>query len=170
MHPVTLSDDDLLKQCAMGRGRGSGPGGQHRNKVETAVTLTHEPTGVSAQASERRSQIENKRMALKRLRLALAVAVRTGVTPPKGFDEVSSALWRSRRQGRRIVCNPNHRDFATLLAEALDILADSAWDPAKAARRLGVTTSQVIGLLRDYPPALERLNAERDKRGKHAFK
>jgi peptide chain release factor 1 len=42
--------------------RGSGPGGQHRNKVETCVTATHEPTGLSVRI-DGRSQTANRRMA-----------------------------------------------------------------------------------------------------------
>ena len=57
--------------------RRSGPGGQHRNKVSTAVVITHRPTGVRAEANERRSQAENHREAVRRLRVRLAVEVRS---------------------------------------------------------------------------------------------
>lgn len=47
--------------------RSSGPGGQHVNKVSTACTIRHEPTGLSVTASDSRSQAMNRRLALERL-------------------------------------------------------------------------------------------------------
>ena len=177
MHPATLEPDALLAQCTVRRGRAGGPGGQNRNKVETHITLLHGPTGLEAQAGERRSQIENQRMALRRLRLVLAVEFRT--VPPRlrgpamleSLDEFEgSALWRKRSKGGRIACNPDHDDFPALVAEALDYIADGGWDPAQAARRLGVTPSQLIKLLKDHPPALVGCNAEREAKGLRKFK
>lgn len=189
-HPACLPDDVLLSQCEMSKNRTRGPGGQHRNKVETAVTLVHGPTGVSAQASERRSVVENQRVALKRLRFALAVEVRRPAPP----GEIGSALWRSRRTappspkteeiapglrvrvpvsatgGGRIHCNPDHHDMPALIAEALDVIAEAGWDAKTAAIRLQVSATQLVRLLKDHPPALERLNRERMARGDHPLK
>lgn len=47
--------------------RSSGPGGQHANKTESAVRVTHLPSGLSAVASEERSQHINKKLAMSRL-------------------------------------------------------------------------------------------------------
>jgi peptide chain release factor len=48
--------------------RSSGPGGQHVNKVSSAVRATHGPTGIQVLASDSRSQHQNKKIALERLR------------------------------------------------------------------------------------------------------
>lgn len=47
--------------------KASGPGGQHRNKTETAVRITHIETGISAEATESRSQHRNRQQAFFRL-------------------------------------------------------------------------------------------------------
>jgi peptide chain release factor len=47
--------------------RTSGPGGQHVNRTESAVRVTHLPTGIQATASEERSQHQNRKLALARL-------------------------------------------------------------------------------------------------------
>lgn len=59
-----MSDDEFEERFV----RSSGPGGQHVNKVSSAVQLVHKPTGLSVTVQESRSQAENRRIAYKRLR------------------------------------------------------------------------------------------------------
>lgn len=47
--------------------RGSGPGGQHRNKKDTGVRIIHDESGARGEATEERSQEQNKRIAFRRL-------------------------------------------------------------------------------------------------------
>lgn len=62
------SDDDLLRECEVDTFRASGPGGQHVNKTESAVRLTHRPTGVVVTCREARSQRQNKATCLRKIR------------------------------------------------------------------------------------------------------
>lgn len=162
VHPAALDDAALLAQCTKTKSRGQGPGGQHRNKVETEVRLTHDPTGLKAHAGERRSASQNQSVAVSRLRLELATRVRCAV--PAG--DARSALWLKRcspkgKGAGRVVCNPDHADYPAMLALALDVIHACAWDVRKAALRLVCTPSQLLKLVKDHPPALLWLNAQR---------
>jgi ribosome-associated protein len=63
--------DTLSRQVEVTFYRAGGPGGQHRNKTETGVRLLHRPSGLTAAASEERSQRLNRTIALERLRQKL---------------------------------------------------------------------------------------------------
>jgi hypothetical protein len=159
MHPADLPPSELLEQCEVTRTRRSGPGGQNRNKVETAIVLAHRPTGVTAQASERRSQAENQQMALFRLRVQLAIRIRTAREPG------SSPLWQSRLRGTCLEISETHDDFPPLLAESLDLHAQLDGHLQEVAAALGTTVSQLTKLWKKAPEALLRINEDRSRRG-----
>ena len=161
LHPSGWSDERLLRHCRIRFVRRSGPGGQHRNKVESGVQLTFEPAGIIAEANERRSQADNRRVALRRLRLQLAVAVRM----PCGPAQLLPELWLKRIQRGRILVNPDHEEFPALLAIALDRLATHAWDVRTAAGDLECSATQLVRFIAEYPPALAELNQHRAANG-----
>jgi len=65
-HELVLDDRDLKIVTR----RGSGPGGQHRNKTDSTVDITHKPTGIKVTADSR-SQYQNKIIAMQILRARL---------------------------------------------------------------------------------------------------
>lgn len=159
VHPAALSAEALLAECALTFTRRSGPGGQHRNKVATAVVLLHRPTGITAEANERRSQAENRQVAIDRLRRKLALEIR------RPADAAPSQLWQSRCRNGRLSIAARHADFPTLLAEALDLLAGCGMDVPSAAQHLRCTPSQLVKFLKIEPQALAQVNRKRQDLG-----
>ena len=163
-HPAGLADEAMLKACRLGRGRGSGPGGQHRNRVQTLVTLTHTSTGIEAHAGERRSAQDNTRVALRRLRLLLAVRARAPV------EAAGSRLWHSRVAAGKIACSADHRDYPAMLAEAFDVIYDAQLDIKRASLRLLCSRSQLIRFIAKEPAALVALNEARTAKGQRPMR
>lgn len=60
-------NEALERDCEITFYTAGGPGGQHRNKTQSAVRIVHLPTGITVTATERRSQFQNKQVALERL-------------------------------------------------------------------------------------------------------
>ena len=63
MARLGIRDVDLKETFA----RSGGPGGQNVNKVATAVTLRHRPSGIAVTVQDSRSQAQNRRLARERL-------------------------------------------------------------------------------------------------------
>ena len=69
--PAVKSAQALEAECDLEFFTAGGPGGQHRNKTESAVRLRHRDTGIVVSATERRSQSQNLGVAIERMRAAL---------------------------------------------------------------------------------------------------
>jgi protein subunit release factor B len=76
--------------------RSSGPGGQHVNKVSTAVTLIHRPSGISVMVQETRSQYRNRQLALNRL-----IALIEETRKQKAAERRSATERERRRNSKR---------------------------------------------------------------------
>jgi hypothetical protein len=159
LHPAQLPVAQLLADCRIETTRRSGPGGQHRNKVETAVVVEHLPSGLRGEASERRSQSRNREAAVQRLRVKLSFSIRH-----EPASEPSD-LWRERVAGGRIAVSAEHEDYPALLAEALDVVHAHGCDVSLAASLLGVTASQLVKLLKTEHLALAQVNVQRQALG-----
>ncbi|KAG6401646.1 hypothetical protein SASPL_138510 [Salvia splendens] len=117
-----MTDEKLMSQCEMDTFKVSGPGGQHRNKRESAVRLKHLPTGITAQASEDGSQHKNRVAALSHLRKLSALRVRntidleTYVPPPELVQILPTKFTIRLDKGSQI--GPNNPKFALVRLNA----------------------------------------------------
>ena len=70
-YQLPSSDEQLLKECILETLKASGAGGQHVNKTQSAVRLTHLPTGLQVKMQVHKSQFQNKLEALRVLRFKI---------------------------------------------------------------------------------------------------
>jgi hypothetical protein len=167
-HPASWSDEKLLEHCVVERVRRSGPGGQHRNKVETGIVLSFQPTGCVAQAGEERSQSENLANAVKRLRVTLALVYRLNYE--KGSVPAPSELWKTRTRHGKLSINTQHMDYVVLLAELMDMLECYDWEIRDVAEHCAVSQSQILKFLKQEPRAAQFFQQQRIAHGLHPLK
>jgi peptide chain release factor 1 len=99
--PVQIKAQDI-RICAS---RGSGPGGQHRNKTSTAIQITHLPTNTSVRCDTMRSQLQNKEKAMEILLIRLSTAAKTIASQTQNHErqtQVGSGMRGDKR--RTIAC------------------------------------------------------------------
>ncbi len=159
---LPMSDDELLATCEVDRFRASGPGGQKRNKTDSAVRLRHRPTGLEAMAFESRSQHENRARALRRLRVTLAVAARE---PVDLTSYQPSSTLRERMQGGRLAVAERNPVYPSVVAEVLDVLEATGWRLSEAAPALGLTTAALGRFLEGDPVVFRAANERRSALG-----
>lgn len=150
---LAMEDDVLLRQCRQETYRASGPGGQHRNKTDSAVRVSLFESGIVAQCADHRSQHRNRAEALRRLRLTLAIETRVPLAESLETEDWTGS-WSLGRKDRR---------YAGFLAYVLDVLAHHNWAVGLAAAGLGVSTGKFIRVLAQDPHAWNTVNQARSK-------
>lgn len=159
--PWELSDEHLLQQCRWEAFRGSGPGGQKRNKTSSAVRITHLPTKIHAIAEESRSQSENRMRSMRRLRHKLAMELRRDVDlinfrPPDWLEQYKVVGFHMADR------NPL---YPSLVALVLDVLKATHWEVGRTAVTLGVTTSSLVRFLHADVALWQHVNRVRQQLG-----
>lgn len=86
---AAMSLDELARDCVAEAFRGHGPGGQGINTTDSAVRMTHVPTGIVVVSRESRSQFRNRQLCLQKIRRELEIrsrrpSVRKATKPSKG--------------------------------------------------------------------------------------
>ncbi len=168
-HPALLPIDELLQSCELRTQRRSGPGGQHRNKTSSGVFLTHRPSGIVGEATERRSQADNRRVALQRLRFCLAVQLRT----PSIFDQsdvpIESDI-RADYRGSNLKISDRNDAKPAVLALLLNDLHAAGGQPSAVATQWSVSTSGIVNLIKSHGGAFAWVNQIRQHHGRRVLK
>ena len=164
---LQASDAVLLAQCDVDTYRASGPGGQHRNKTESAVRVRHRPSGLMAHGDETRSQAENKAKAVKRLREHLAFDLREDIAHLDEGWQPSARLAALLAGGTAPLGERTRQtvEYLVAMAELLDVVAATGAEVAAPAARLGVTTGALSKLLTHDERVLRVVNRMRQQRG-----
>ncbi|XP_016715060.1 uncharacterized protein [Gossypium hirsutum] len=174
-----------MRQCELNTFKASGPGGQHRNKRESAVRLKHLPTGIIAQAVEDRSQHMNRASALARLRTLIALKancclidmneVRNPVSlesysPPPELLQILPRNSTHRRSDSGPQIGPNNPKFILGMQALLDLIFAVDGSISDAAKLLGMSTGALSRLILSDDSLWKAVNKLRASKGMKPLK
>lgn len=96
---AALTDEELARQCEVQVFRAKGPGGQGVNTTDSAVRMVHVPTGIAVTSRASRSQHQNRRVCLEKLKRIFERRAK----PPKHRikTKVPRAVWERRLSDKR---------------------------------------------------------------------
>ncbi len=149
-----LTDQELMEQCVLDKFRASGPGGQKKNKTDSAVRIRHVSSGLVGLSSESRSQHINRVYALRRLRLKIALTLRSN--PPNVRSELEKFVQQTKNSS--FTLNTRNSKYSIIVASLFDELSANNWKVSLTAKKIGVTSSSLNKFLRSNPELWRALN------------
>ncbi|MBG92969.1 MAG: hypothetical protein CL792_03215 [Chloroflexi bacterium] len=149
-----LTDQELMEQCVLDKFRASGPGGQKKNKTDSAVRIRHVSSGLVGFSSESRSQHINRVYALRRLRLKIALTLRSN--PPNVRSELEKFVQQTKNSS--FTLNTRNSKYSIIVASLFDELSANNWKVSLTAKKIGVTSSSLNKFLRSNPELWRALN------------
>jgi len=160
---LALADQALLARCRVDTYRASGPGGQKRNKTDSAVRLRLPEVGLIVVATESRSQHENRARALRRMRRKIALELRRPVDLEAYQPGAVLAGCVTRRS--QLTVGQRDRRYPQVVSEVLDVVAACDARVSEAAEKIGVSTGALTTFLRRHAEVLEGVNRLRRAAG-----
>jgi len=146
---LRLSDAELLKLCETQAYKGSGPGGQHRNKTNSGVKLKLINFGIETYSCDDRSAHINKLFALKKLRTKIALHIREepALQIPFAFPGTAGKI------------SADNKLYPEFIADVLDRIKAAGGDLSDAARMWGLSKSALNKIILADKKVLETLNS-----------
>jgi len=128
---LRLSDAELLKLCETQAYKGSGPGGQHRNKTNSGVKVKLINVGIESYSCDDRSSHINKILALKKLRLKIALQIREepALQIPFAFPGMDGRI------------SADNKLYPEFIADVLDRIKAAGGDLGEAAKMWNLSKS-----------------------------
>lgn len=134
-------DEQIMRSCKLEPFKGSGRGGQKRNKTSSAVRLTHLPTALAVTDCSGRSQHANRHAAIKKLRLQLALELRNEPIIPERLDTSLKSF-----------------EYPLFLARIIDVFDSVNYELKPAAEFIGISSAKLVKTIERDPQLWQYIN------------
>ena len=146
---LNMSDEELLNNCKTDHFIATGNGGQKRNKTSSAVRLSLKNSDISVTASEDRQQSVNKKRAIRKMRIAIAMEMREQATEWDG----------------QLDMNTKNTQYPLFIACLTDNLFDKNWQVSEVAKSMDISTGKLIKIIAKDDNLWQFINKERQRSG-----
>jgi hypothetical protein len=145
---LNSNDKKLFSLCTMKHFQAPGPGGQKKNRKYSAIRIIHKPTNLSVTSTETRSQSDNRHIALRKLRIKLAIEIRG---PSIFLDRLKISM-----------SSPLYPSWIALL---FDKLWEFEFSISRTAKSLNISTSKLVKLIARDSNIWQIINYNRENFG-----